>query len=84
MKNIRNVIVSGFIIVIATSSIAATKTSVDSNWICTTNASTSAVATDIAADDKMTKTAASAADAFRFAAANCRDCTKITCEAQNK
>ena len=83
MKNIRNVIVAGFLMITATSSMAATKTVVDSSWLCATNASTSAVATEIAADEKMKNTSASAADAFAFALSNCRDCTKITCEAQN-
>jgi hypothetical protein len=84
MKNIKNIIVAGFFIITTTSSMAATKTVVDSNWICISNASSSDVATDIAADDRMNNISASAVDAFAFATANCRDCTKITCEAQSK
>ncbi|MDP3560336.1 MAG: hypothetical protein Q8R79_08335 [Legionellaceae bacterium] len=83
MKRILNIIVAGIFVVAATTGMAATKTGKDSNWICTTNASTSAVASDVAADDKMAKTAAAAADAFSFAEANCRDCTKITCAVQD-
>ena len=55
----------------------------EANWICTTNASTSEVAADIAADKQMSTTSTTSAKAFAFAAENCRDCTKITCEAQN-
>ena len=84
MKNIRNIVFAELLMIAATSSIAATQTLVESNWICTTNASTSTVTTDVDADSKMAKTQASASDAFAFATANCRDCTKITCEAQNK
>lgn len=84
MKNIRNVIVAGLFIITTTSSMAETKTAIDTNWICTTNASSSDVATDTEADNKMKNTSASAADAFAVAMANCRDCTKITCEAQSK
>ncbi len=55
-------------------------TSLDSNWTCTTNASSSSVEADTAADKQMSETAKSATDAFAFASTNCRDCTKITCE----
>lgn len=54
-------------------------TSMGENWICTTNASSSTVDTEIAADKKMADEASSAADAYAFAASHCRDCTKITC-----
>ena len=56
------------------------KTSLNANWICTTNASSSSLPADNAADDEMAKVAKSAAEAFGFAANNCRDCTNITCE----
>jgi hypothetical protein len=64
-------------------SFAATQTDMSAKWICTTNASSSDVDADKAADDKMANTAGSAAESFTFAAQNCRDCTKITCEAKN-
>lgn len=62
---------------------AATKTDMNSKWICTTNASSSDVAQDKAADDKMANTQGAAAQSFSFAAQNCRDCTKITCEVKD-
>lgn len=62
---------------------AASATDLTAHWTCTTNASSSDVEADKAADDKMANTKGSAADSFAFAAKNCRDCTKITCEAQN-
>jgi len=84
MKNIQNLVIAGLFIVTASTSMAAEKTELHSRWICTTNASTSSVDSGKAADDKMAKTQTSAASAFAFATANCRDCTKITCEAQSK
>jgi hypothetical protein len=84
MKNILNLVVAIIFVVTASTSIAAAKTGLHSHWICTTNASSSSVKSDKAADDKMAKTAGSAANAFAFATANCRDCTKITCEVQSK
>lgn len=62
---------------------ATSATDMSTNWICTTNASSSDVADDKTADDKMAKTAGSAADSFDFATKHCRDCTKITCETQD-
>lgn len=59
---------------------ASTPTDMSKNWSCTTNASSSDVEADKAADDKMANNKATAADAFSLAAKNCRDCTKITCE----
>jgi hypothetical protein len=50
------------------------------NWTCTTNASSSDVAADKTADEQMAKDKIAADKAFAFAAQNCRDCTKITCE----
>lgn len=58
-------------------------TSMESKWICTTNASSSDVAADKAADDQMAKEQGAASKAFDFASKNCRDCTKITCEVQD-
>lgn len=86
MKGILNLIVAGFFVMSTSMSMAApaAKTELDSRWICTTNASTSAVNTSKAADNKMAKTQTSVVRAFTFAKANCRDCTKITCEAQSK
>ena len=57
------------------------KTDMKNKWTCTTNASASDAAADKKADDAMAK-ASSAAKAFSMAAKHCRDCTKITCEAQ--
>lgn len=81
MKVIINSLVAVFFILASSASMAA-NTAMDVNWICTTNASSSDVEADKAADDKMAKTASSALDAFTFASTNCRDCTKITCEVQ--
>ncbi|KTC82119.1 Uncharacterised protein [Legionella cincinnatiensis] len=62
-------------------SVAATNhTNMHSKWICTTNASSGANYKDRVADDKMAHTKGSAAKSFAFAAKNCRDCIKITCE----
>lgn len=83
MKGIKHLLVAGIFVLATTTTMAATKTAMDANWICTTNASSSSVEADKAADDKMAKSATTAADAYAFAASNCRDCTKITCEAQS-
>ena len=66
-----------------TSTTMTTGTSMDSKWICTTNASSSDVAADKAADDQMAKVQGSAVKSFEFASQHCRDCTKITCEVQD-
>ncbi|MFJ1269943.1 hypothetical protein ACD661_15440 [Legionella lytica] len=72
------------LLVLGTSSLyAETKTDLTKNWICTTNASSSDVTSDKAADDQMAKHQDAAASSFEFAAKNCRDCTKITCEVQD-
>ena len=84
MKGMIKLIAAGIFVMVATTSIAATKTKLHSHWICTTNASSSSIKADKAADDKMAKTEASAKAAFALAASNCRDCTKITCEVQSK
>ncbi|USQ15294.1 hypothetical protein J2N86_15135 (plasmid) [Legionella lytica] len=71
------------LLVLSTSAVyAVSTTDITQNWVCTTNASSSDVATDKAADEQMAKTHNSAASSFEFAVKNCRDCTKITCEAK--
>ena len=59
---------------------AAAHSDLQKNWACTTNASSSEVAADKTADDKMAKTKGSASKSFSYAEKHCRDCTKITCE----
>ena len=76
-------LIIGFFILGSSISFAATQTDMNSKWICTTNASSSDVAADKAADDQMSNSQGSAAKSFAFAAQNCRDCTKITCEAKD-
>lgn len=83
MKNTILSLISGGLILLSASSFAATKTEMNDKWICTTNASTSEVASEIAADKQMSTNSMSAAKAYSFAAENCRDCTKITCEVQD-
>jgi hypothetical protein len=89
MKGMKQLMVAGLFVFASTTgmatdtTVATTKTAMDARWICTTNASRSSVEADKAADDKMAQTAASSVDAYAFAASNCRDCTKITCEAQS-
>lgn len=83
MKGFLTLVVSTYFIIASTVSMAQTKTSMDTNWKCTTNASSSSVVGEKAADDRMAEKASSAADAFSFAATHCRDCTKITCEVEN-
>jgi hypothetical protein len=80
MKKIMTILVSAGLAFMFSMSFAVTTTSVDANWTCTTNASSSADAAEKAADDQMANTTKSCADAFAFAEKNCRDCTKITCE----
>lgn len=76
-------LIIGFFILGSSVGFAATKTDLNAKWVCTTNASSSDVAEDKAADDKMANTQGSAAQSFAFAAQNCRDCTKITCEVKD-
>jgi hypothetical protein len=83
MRNIILSLIGGSLILTSASSFAVSKTEMGDKWICTTNASTSEVASEIDADKQMSTTAKSAAKAFAVAAENCRDCTKITCEVQN-
>ncbi|TAL64460.1 MAG: hypothetical protein EPN84_03330 [Legionella sp.] len=80
MKSTFKGIICTGLFLIASSSFAVTTTSLDSNWTCTTNASSSDVPSDKAADKQMSETPKSASDAFALASKNCRDCTKITCE----
>ena len=85
MKKIIQSTIAGLFVIAVSTSMAATtapKTNLDSSWICTTNASSSSIDSEKATDAKMGKTVSSAVDAFAFASSNCRDCTKITCEAQ--
>lgn len=79
----KKLLLAAAILALGTSSFAATATDMSNKWICTTNASSSDVAADKTADEQMKNTAGSAADSYAFAAKNCRDCTKITCEAQS-
>jgi hypothetical protein len=81
MNIIKGLIIFCALAVVTTSSMAA-PSRLTGNWTCTTNASSSDVKADKAADDKMAKNQRSGAAAFAFAAAHCRDCTKITCEKQ--
>lgn len=62
---------------------AVSATDLTKNWICTTNASSSDVAADKTADEHMANTKGTAEDSYKFAAQNCRDCTKITCEVKD-
>lgn len=89
MKRISSLIIGTGLTLIAfttfaddTATTTPASTSLTANWSCTTNASSSSVAADKAADDQMAQSTKSAADAFAFATQNCRDCTKITCESK--
>lgn len=75
-------LIFGLTLLVTSTGFAATTTDMDSKWICTTNASSSSVEAEKTADDKMAKEEGSAKSSFDFAAKNCRDCTKITCEAK--
>ncbi|MGC1183040.1 hypothetical protein [Legionella sp.] len=78
MKILSGLLFSSFI-GISSITFAAGGTSLSSDWVCTTNASSSDFDADKAADKQMSENAKSIAEAFSFAAQNCRDCTKITC-----
>lgn len=80
MMNKITIIAASCLMVFSSLSFAASATDVTKNWTCKTNASSSDVAADKAADDKMANSKTSAMAAYTFAAQNCRDCTKITCE----
>ncbi len=73
---------AGVSLVLVSSTPFAAKTSLH-HWICTTNASSSDLAADKAADKKLADHASSASSAFANAEKNCRDCTEITCKVQN-
>jgi hypothetical protein len=83
MNKISTLLIGGGLILVSSIGFAASKTDMAGKWICTTNASSSDLDSDKEADKKMSSTASSAAGAYAFAAQNCRDCTKITCEAQS-
>jgi hypothetical protein len=83
MKNTLLSLIGSGLILLSASTFAASKTEMNDKWMCTTNASTSEVASEIAADKQMSTTSMSAAKAYLFAVENCRDCTKITCEVQS-
>ena len=74
------VIAGSCLMVLSSLTFAASPTDLTKDWSCTTNASSSDVAADKTADDQMAKDKTSADKAYAFAAKNCRDCTKITCE----
>lgn len=76
-------IAGSFLMALSSLSFAVTSTDLTQNWTCTTNASSSDVAADKTADDKMASDKGGVDKAFSFASQNCRDCTKITCEASN-
>ena len=81
---ILSTIVCGTLMLVASTGFAVTKTDMDATkWICTTNASSSDVEADKAADKQMADVGSSSAKAYEFAAQNCRDCTKITCEVKD-
>lgn len=87
MKKIIQLTIAGLFFTAVSTSMAettASKTNLDTNWICTTNASSSSIDAEKATDAKMQKATSSAVDAFSFASSNCRDCTKITCSVQSK
>ena len=82
MKKITSLLVGTGLAFMVSASFAAGPTSMDTSWSCTTNASSSSVAAEKSADDQMANTTKSATEAYAFAAKNCRDCTKITCESK--
>lgn len=85
MKGIFTFFIGCLFIFFASISMASNaKTSMNGQWVCTTNASSASNDVDKKADKKMANNQGSAAEAFAFAAKHCRDCTKITCEFKNK
>ncbi|KTD22871.1 Uncharacterised protein [Legionella lansingensis] len=83
MNGVLKLVLGGLLLATMASGFSASRTDLTKNWICTTNASSSADAAEQAADKKLSETKASANNAFASAAANCRDCTKITCEVED-
>lgn len=85
MKGCLTLIAGSFFLLAASTGMAADTTTTatgTTNWICTTNASSSSVDADKAADKEMANTAKGGTEAFAFAFQHCRDCTKITCDIQ--
>lgn len=83
MKHILLSLIGCSLIFASICSFAAGKTDMETNWVCSTNASSSDVASDVAADKLMSTHATSASKAYALATENCRDCNKITCEVQH-
>jgi hypothetical protein len=79
MKNIISLLIGGSLILATSVGFAAAKTDVNTNWTCSTNASSAATDAEKAADEKMAKSG-SAAKSYKYALQNCRDCTQITCQ----
>lgn len=81
MKGIAHILMAGIFVLATTSGMAApkTKTTLHSNWMCTTNASSSDKNSEKMADKTMGNKTSSASGAFTMASKHCRDCTKITC-----
>ena len=79
----KKVLIGTILMLTASFGFAAAKTEMGNNWVCTTNASSADTDADKAADNQMANKANSATSSFGFAAQNCRDCTKITCNVNN-
>lgn len=82
MKHILMSLIGSSLILVSASGFAVGKTDMEAKWVCATNASTSDVTSDVAADKLMSTHATTAKKAYEMAVENCRDCTKITCEVQ--
>lgn len=83
MNSLLKLMIGGVFAVVASTALAGTTTTatdMNTNWSCTTNASSATTDAEKAADEKMANTKGSAVSAYALAAQNCRDCTKITCE----
>lgn len=77
------ILLSSGLLIASSFAYCASSTDLTTKWICTSNASSSDKADDQKADEHMKSIQGSAADSFAFAAKHCRDCTKITCEAED-
>lgn len=75
-----SILAGGCLIALSSVGFSAATTDLSKQWVCTTNASSSDVAADKAADEQMKNTPGAVADAFKFASDHCRDCTEIECE----
>ncbi|MDR3504344.1 MAG: hypothetical protein P4L79_17385 [Legionella sp.] len=73
-------LIIGCLVLSSSALFATSATDMNTHWSCTTNASGSHAVHDKTADDKMAKDTSAALDSFKYAAKNCRDCTKIICE----